>query len=439
MNPFFVESFDTKAHPVKNIREKIRNKYIIALTYVIEEILNNDDKCEAEKKNIIIERLNLYKMQLFPKISISDANKKLGNDSLIWINRRWKKIYQYIFVCDIALILFDNTLLSIAIAKIKESLSTKRQSDIEHLIQLLHNENDIEKKYKGVNYLIEQYRANREFILKTEKRIIITANMSAGKSTLINAFVGKPVSRTSQEACTENICYLFNKPYEDGNVHLLTQRLNLNASEDDLKSYKWDDKVSIASFFSGFFSDNQRLCVIDTPGVDSALYREHGKRTKDALLNENYDVLIYVVTPTRLGTDAEKKYLQWISHNIKQEKIIFILNKLDDYHDLTDSVEESIKGLRDDLRNIGFENPIICPISAYFSYLIKRKILRQTFSTDEADEYVLYSKKFRRSIYDLSKYYKNIECLPTDSEEIELSKRSGLYGLEKIVFAGDNL
>ena len=89
-----------------------------------------------------------------------------------------------------------------------------------------------------------------------------------------------------------------------------------------------------------------------------------------------------------------------------------------------------------DLLKIGFENPIICPISAYFSYLLKLRMTGQALSEDEADEYALYSKKFKRSSYDLSHYYEDVQCLPTDSEEVALSKRVGLYGLEKIIYGG---
>lgn len=159
-------------------------------------------------------------------------------------------------------------------------------------------------------------------------------------------------------------------------------------------------------------------------------------RAYDALLNNNYDIVLYVVSPTRLGTDAEKKHLRWVAQNLQKEKIIFVLNKLDNYHDFSDSIEDSILTFKKDLIKIGFDSPVICPISAYFSYLLKLKMTGQVFSEDEADEYIVYSKKFKRSSYDLSHYYEGVQCLPTDSEEIELSKHAGLYGLEKIIYGG---
>lgn len=132
----------------------------------------------------------------------------------------------------------------------------------------------------------------------------------------------------------------------------------------------------------------------------------------------------------------QKKHLQWVVQNLQKAKLIFVLNKLDDYHDCSDSIEESIHGFKEDLVKIGLENPVVCPISAYFSYLIKLKMTGQVFSADEADEYALYSQKFKRSFYDLSQYYEGVQCLPTDSEEVILSKRAGLYGLEKIICGG---
>ena len=203
-----------------------------------------------------------------------------------------------------------------------------------------------------------------------------------------------------------------------------------------MQGYDWNGHISIASYFAGIVSDLPRLCIIDTPGVDAALYKEHSKRAHNALLNDDYDTIIYVVSPTRLGTDAEKKHLQWVAKNLQKDKVIFVLNKLDDYHDFSDSIEESVHEFKEDLLKIGFENPVICPISAYFSYLLKMSITGQALSEDEKDEYDLYAKKFKRSTYDLSHYYQGVKCLSTDSEEIALSKRVGLYGLEKIIYGG---
>lgn len=436
MNQFFVEALNTQEHPIKNAKKKIQAEYIAALTYIVEKTICEAKCHQAVAKQFIAERLHLYQSQLFAGISAGAIDENDGARCLTAFSKPWRNKYRFLLVCDVALILFDEALVSVATNIIKEYLSAKRQADVEQITTLLQNDRDIEKKYLPASTLVTQYRANKCFIEKPERRIIVTANMSAGKSTLINALIGKPIARTSQEVCTGNVCYLFNKAYEDNKIHLSAQGLNLNATSEDLHGYDWNGYISIASYFAGIVSDVPRLCIIDTPGVDAALYKEHSKRAHNALLNDEYDTIIYVVSPTRLGTDAEKKHLQWVAQKLQKDKVIFVLNKLDDYRDFSDSVEESLHDFKEDLLKLGFENPVICPISAYFSYLLKMRMTGQSLSEDESDEYALYAKKFKRSAYDFSHYYDGVQCLPTDSEEIALSKRVGLYGLEKIIYGG---
>lgn len=55
----------------------------------------------------------------------------------------------------------------------------------------------------------------------------------------------------SQEVCTSNLCYLYNKPYEDERVHLQNIDFTNNATEKDLGNISWKTKTSIASYFGG--------------------------------------------------------------------------------------------------------------------------------------------------------------------------------------------
>lgn len=441
MNKLFLEALSTQAHPIKKAKKKIQAEYITALTYIVEKTLSKKNCYQAETGSIISEHLHLYQNQLFADICVETIDEKNGKRCLMAFFKHsflklWRKKYRFMLICDVALIIFDEELVSVAMGIIKEGLSAKRQADVEQITALLKDNQYVKKRYRPASMLINQYRANKEFIAKPERRIIVTANMSAGKSTLINALIGKPIARTSQEVCTGNICYLFNKAYEDDNVHLSAQDINLSATAEDLHEYDWSGQIFITSYFVGIVPKIPRLCIIDTPGVDAALYKEHSKIAHNALLNDDYDTIIYVVSPTRLGTDAEKKHLRWVAQNLQKEKVIFVLNKLDNYHDFADSIEESIHDLKEDLLKSGFDNPIICPISAYFSYLLKMKITGQSLSEDEKDEYAVYAKKFKKPAYDLSHYYKGVQCLPSDSEEIALSKCVGLYGLEMMIYGG---
>ena len=116
-----------------------------------------------------------------------------------------------------------------------------------------------------------------------------------------------------------------------------------------------------------------RICIIDTPGVNSVIDINHKKITRQVLKEENYNKLIYVLNANKLGTDEEKEQLQWVAENVAKEKVIFVLNKIDYFKTIDDSIEESINGVKNDLYLLGYKEPIICPFSAYFAYLIKLK------------------------------------------------------------------
>ena len=325
MNKLFVEALSTQGHPIKKAKKKIRAQYITALTYILEKTFSETNCYQEDTESIIFEHLHLYQNQLFADICVEDIDEKKGKHCLTSFSRLWRNKYRFMLICDVALIIFDEELVSVAMGIIKEGLSTKRQADVDQITVLLKNNQDVKKRYLPASMLINQYRANKKFIAKPERRIIVTANMSAGKSTLINAFIGKPIARTSQEVCTGNICFLFNKAYEDDNVHLLAQDINLSATAEDMREYDWSGPIFIASYFDGIVPNIPHLCIIDTPGVDAALYKEHSKIAHNALLNDDYDTIIYVISPTRLGTDAEKKHLRWVAQNLQKEKVIFVL------------------------------------------------------------------------------------------------------------------
>ena len=431
MNALFIESLDLKEHPLKKANKKIRTEYFSTLSYIVNEVA-----IQPEIKMYVSKRLEMYQEALFSDgdTSVPSQQPRLS-DVCSFISKPWRKNFRYMLVCDISLILLDESLTIQAVSIINSCLSKQRQTDVSHVLSDLAGKNKIREKHFVVAPLIKQYRINKAFLSQPERRIIVTANMSAGKSTLINALIGKPLARTSQEACTGNLCYLFRKVFEDGNVHLSTESLTMSATANELHSYEWSKPVSIASYFAQSSPQIRRLCVIDTPGVNAALYKSHVDITRTALQNEDYDMVLYVVCPTNLGTDAEIKHLKWVAKNLPKEKVIFVLNKIDNYRDCSDSVEESVHELKDDLHQLGFEHPVVCPISAYFSYLLKLKMTGKKLSDDETDEYTYLSKKFMRPAYNMACYY-DIQAEENESDEMKLSKRAGIYGLEKIIYGG---
>lgn len=428
----FVTSFFISAHPLINSKEKARLLYFSVLEYFV--------ALYAKKSKIANARLLQYRNLLVKDettITLTENNlhktiRKVVGDFL----RPSKRERFLLLFCDIAFIIAKKTVIKNIVDILFAHLSLKKQKKLNELFNLLFNDEIIPPLYINFNSHITQFRSNNEFISKKEIRILVTATLSAGKSTFINSIVGKPITRMAQEACTNNLCFIYNKPFEDNRIHLLASRLNLNATYDDLRTAEKEADCSIASFFKASCRSQARVCLIDTPGVNFALNREHVKLTRRAIAEETYDKLIYILNADYIAKDDEIKHLNYVYKTVPGEKVIFVLNKLDHFIKIDDSILKSIEGVKADLLKIGFNNPVICPFSAYFSLLLKMKQTNSILNEDELDYLEHYVKKFNKLEYNLSLYYDFIpvENSYSDNELMEMNILSGLYGFETILY-----
>lgn len=424
----FISSLDLERHPMRNVKPKLKAQYYFMLEYFLERV----GMGELERM-----KLEQYKKMLFK----TEGQYERGNvDALIDMMiscpcQPWRRKYRYGIICDVALITLDFKKVERVADIIKSRVGETQRWEIIKLVRALNGGVLAEETHPFTENLLGQYRKNKNFFNQKEMKIIVTANMSAGKSTLINALVGRAVARTSQEVCTGNACYIYNKPFEDGHVHLQTSNLTLDATEAELSSYEWNDAVYVALYFQGLGGSANRVCMIDTPGVNSAVYKAHRKISREQLKGGQYDILLHILNGNKLGTDEELSHLRWIYNNISSDKIIFVLNKLDNFRKGEDSIQASLDGVRKDLVAIEYKDPIICPLSAYFAYLLKKKRYGGTLTEDEEDEYELYFKKFKKDEYDLSRYGTCVDsCLDADEYDT-MDKRCGIYNLEKILSA----
>lgn len=456
MGCYFAQALILQDHPAKQLKPMHRIRYAKALTRLITKvmetipqetvmILNQPVQTEMWKV-YVLERLRMHlkclNVESFenlsePKGTCEEYSKAI---KFCFLSFWHPKIRQWL-VSDIALLLLDPEQIKRAIGFANENVSARKKEKIESLLQSFFEESATDAAvnvFSAAELLLTQYRKNIQFLQQKPKRIIVTANMSAGKSTLINAMAGRPLFRMAQEVCTSTVCQLYNKAFDDGAIDLSAEKLQLCANVSDLRNAKWEQPVAISVGFVGEFAQMGRICMIDTPGVDAALHERHGQITYDELKQTEVDRVLYVMNPTSLGTDAEWKHLQWVAQQIPHEKMFFILNKVDDYRPECDDIAQSIESLRCDLRNLGFENPVIYPISAYFGLLLKMKHSGQQLTEDEEDDYQVMSRRFGRPAYDLSGYYPECPLTEQDTQYIQLYKRSGLYGLEYAIYGGNH-
>ncbi len=213
-------------------------------------------------------------------------------------------------------------------------------------------------------------RQNSDFLRQTPYRILLTATMSAGKSSLINALTGKNISRTQNMACTSKIHTIVAKPFEDGIVSEDDHDLLIRASRAELledSAANKSKKIQVSAYFSGELG-GKRLILLDSPGVNASDNPEHARISQRMLKSRKYDLLVYVLNATQLGTTDEAAYLSLVRQQIKGTKILFVLNKADELLDEEEPMDAIIQRQRKFLQTVGFENPVICPLSAKAAY-----------------------------------------------------------------------
>ncbi|CAA6808851.1 MAG: GTP-binding protein Der [uncultured Sulfurovum sp.] len=191
-----------------------------------------------------------------------------------------------------------------------------------------------------------------------EINIAIVANMSAGKSTFINAMFGDDILPSSSQATTDCPIYIYSDDKPNSNIAVIefsdnkdTKVLNNESVKKDLKKYAKkdslvdDDKykaVEKIDLYWQFYrlinkkSNNDYFVIIDTPGPNNRdeYGEKHNSITKNIILNEA-DMLLYIFDYTQIDANLEvtqNNIWGWIEKRKKINKkfdVYFIINKID--------------------------------------------------------------------------------------------------------------
>ena len=418
-------------HPILGKNEGLRKKYVVLLNFFVEKQGRGDlwskqmlklysDKIVGEgfelgkektKDLNIIEQLKFFKYRyylltdcLFVRY-FDDKKKgqKIVEDIIEFYGERYRKKLEIVY---------------------EAFYSTESDSFLKNFAEL-----------KDVYTIIWN---NRSFKAQPLKKIMITANMSAGKSTLLNALAGKKVNKTQNDACTAKLHYLYNKAGEDGLSYELDHDLELDASLDILMTDNDENDstdIVVGTRFRSVEDVNEHICFIDTPGVNSSMDKEHRKMSNAAIGAADCDALLYLFNGENIGSDDDIKHLKFVKDNY-DGKIMFLVNRLDHYKKDVDSVKSTLEAVEKDLKKIGFENPIIYPLSAYAGYLGKMALYGEKLSEDEQDDIDFVKRKLKRDDFSYEKYYPvDVKVKCRDGELGELLLHSGILSLEKILYS----
>ena len=439
MNPIMLETSQMlEEHPLLSEKENYKVKYLNILEYFSQKYSANDPWA--------IQTFQLYiKKFLGAENSYKYSNFDLQHNAKPVLATKFRPFkffsYRYCLIIDcIFICAYGDKDKSEKIFSELSSVYHKRyQKKIRQVFDSLYDPTVSTEGIEQIQYLKSCWDMNREFVANEPIKIIVTANMSAGNSTLLNALVGKKVNKTQNDACTAKIHNIVNKPFEDGLCYELDYLLELDADYRTLMDDNADNQsseITVGTHFRTVGANSKRTWFIDTPGVNSSQDVEHKLLTEKVICNTSSDLLIYLLNGENIGTDDDRKHLLFVLEHY-HGKILFVVNKLDRFRKKEDSIDETLKTVIEDLTSIGFENPNVVPVSSYAAYLAKMNIFSEPLDEDEQDEFERMSRKMKKPEYQLDKYYpeeiKATVAIESDDENHQLLLHSGILHLEKII------
>lgn len=428
-----------KEHPILHEKETYKCRYINVLEYFVRKFSPEDEWANAT--------LALYKKTLLEKPQDSTYEGFiLSEHSKPVVATKFKPFkffsYRYCVIVDCIFInaVNDKEKAERLYSELSSIYHKRYQKRIRQVFDALFDASLSLEEFEQISYLADCWRKNVAFLNEKPIRVIVTATMSAGKSTLLNALIGKKINRTQNEACTAKIHYIMNKPYEDGycyeNDYVLELDARLQTLMDD-NAQNTSKEIDVGTFFRTVGTVPKRLWLIDTPGVNSSQDKEHKNITEQCIKEINADMLLYLLNGENIGSDDDRAHLQFVLDNYKG-KVVFVVNKLDKFRKKEDSVSETLKAVEDELKEIGFVAPLVVPISSSAAYLAKMSVFGEVLDEDDQDEFERMVRKLKKDEYQFNTYYPvsvdgAIE-LDSTAENYQLLIHSGVLQLEKIIY-----
>ena len=428
-------------HPLYYEKDKLKRKYIA----LIRKYANNYEDKKFKKITDVKLQTLCKAMYEAPKdqYKCEEYTKDLEEKVFSHLS------YGYVFVFDCLLLYAaDEKYKGWALCtEIKTHIHKKYHKKIDEMFELMYaGDSSFADKTLITNDMVSAWNDVMHYNASTKRKIVFTATMSAGKSTLINAIVGNNISAVKNKACTSKVIKIRSTPIKNNIYTVMGDNIGCFASEmkEIQNIVQTDDKpFKIYGFFYSLLG-REKLTLVDTPGVDAALHPEHKKATR-ALLEHNIETLVYVIPVATYGSESDDKHLKYVLRNVSCDKIIFVVNMMDKIDTEDDSVDKILKDIKEYLEKVGFKEPNVYPVSAKAGLQLKQTLAGICMSEYEKKSAKYFKEKFLTPEYDFGKYYPQI----SDAEKNSLNQKiyseydehlwrayinTGLPGLEKVLY-----
>ena len=370
----------------------------------------------------------------------SKVYQNRGKRLQLWVNGLTQMLYDDVVNDDFKLEFKGTTL---DYLDLKEDVDNFNNSNNGGYVELYHNEaKSSEDRLKDLRELFnymqetspfddlreERVRINFEKAMSSEFEVAVIATMSSGKSTLLNALLGRELMPSKNEACTATIArikdvdgvYGFNAKCLDENENIVVEEVK-NVSADTMSSFNENERVSyidVEGDIPFVESHNIQLVLLDTPGPNNSRDPRHKEKTFSVIKDSN-PMILYILNATQLSTNDDNALLDAVGDAMNQggkqsrDRFMFVVNKVDCFDpDKGESVEKALINVKEYLSDHGIENPNI-----YLASSETAKVIRLSKNKFEL------SRKQRQTYNGLDLFI--------DEEELHLEKYAPLSRLGK--------
>lgn len=239
-------------------------------------------------------------------------------------------------------------------------------------------------------------------VVSSEFEMAVVATMSSGKSTLINAMLGRELLPARNEATTATLAKIHD---EDGADHFEGKSYDKDGNElascdplmlenmDELNDNPETSVIEIHGDIVGIESKDLQLVLTDTPGPNNSRTDEHKEHTYSLLKADYKPMILYVLNGTQLETNDDNSLLNDVANAMNsggrqaQERFIFVLNKADEFDPAKgEDVPKKVADVKAYLAKHNIHDARVFPVAARMAKVIRQYQNKQPLTETEEDE-----------------------------------------------------
>lgn len=325
----------------------------------------------------------------------------------------------------------------------------------EHLQQIENSLLYVLSKVPEYSKDMAQIELNR--LQNPKLNVAVIATMSAGKSTLLNALIGKELLPSNVDATTAKIISIedFDKMDSFEFTAMNDQGKIIDHGEvtqEHLRKMNTNKDVHIVSIRGDIdWVDNipsGNLVLYDTPGPNVSVENDHKDRFQEFLFQHHSvtqpDLILYVMDATKLQVDDDAQLLHSLLESLTQlrltvHQVFFVINKIDELDSERESVEDVVNRLKKYLlEHFDLQSPMVIPVCAMAAVLAQKKQQGIELSKKQSRVYQTMLYTYEPDVYplhpmiSLAKMY-STSGISQDFLNIQLFQRSGIPEIQYII------